>query len=70
MEPIPEGFNLIAVGEVPRDAHGVVSKTSHDPERVKLDRYFHPFRVRIFLEIESVGIAQRSPTAIDSYPSG
>ena len=39
-------------------------KGSHSPSR------FDPFRVRISLSIRSVGVAQRSPTAINLNPFG
>ena len=65
---IPKGFKLIAVGErcaTPTD--------SIDKEIMTLkgSHYqFDPFRVRSRLVDKSVGVAQRSPTAINLNPFG
>jgi hypothetical protein len=66
---IPKGFQLIAVGErcaMPTDSseREILSQGSHYPPQ------FDPFRVRRRFVDNSVGVAQRSPTAINLNPFG
>jgi hypothetical protein len=68
---IPKGFKLIAVGERCATPTGLIDrrdltlKGSHSPARV----FDLSGSVRPFLD-NSVGVAQRSPTAINLNPSG
>ena len=67
---IPKGFKLIAVGErcaMPTD------KIDREILTLKGSHYlaqFDPFRVMRRIVGKSVGVAQRSPTAINLNPSG
>jgi hypothetical protein len=67
---IPKGFKLIAVGErcaTPTDSidrEALTLKGSHYASQ------FDPFRVRRLFVGNSVGVAQRSPTAINLNPFG
>ena len=67
---IPKGFKLIAVGErcaTPADS------TEREIPTLKGSHYapqFDPFRVRRRFVDNSGGVAQRSPTAIKTNPSG
>ena len=65
---IPKGCNLVAVGKR-SVTHGIEPAVSPTPERVEPPK-FDPFRVRTFFFRPTVGVAQRSPTAIKLDPFG
>jgi hypothetical protein len=67
---ILKGFKLIAVGERCATPTESTIERDFDPEGVTLPMQFDPFRVRRRFVCNSVGVAQRSPTAINLNPFG
>ena len=66
---IPKGFKLIAVGERSAMPTDRIDREILTLEGSNYPPQFDPFRVKRFLD-NSVGVAQRSPTAINLNPFG